>query len=192
MRTTHTTPEARDKLSKRIKDLLMKQWTIVGIPLVITTVSLLAKVEKDMDMPVPDLATQDANSHYRRLDSLAAVETRGLDDMIDLYRSNLEPIMATWGAHEADFRWLEKRVIYGLFLSDHDFLDKIERSIITISSMMPQGLHGATMWHIRGLRRLGVSVDDAERVCDIVKYLAVWCGRDATGWIRACEVDMSE
>ena len=36
----------KENVSKRLRDVLMKEWTLVGIPLVITAVASLAKAEE--------------------------------------------------------------------------------------------------------------------------------------------------
>ena len=38
----------RKKVSSRLRDVLMKEWTLVGIPLVITAVASLAKAEEGL------------------------------------------------------------------------------------------------------------------------------------------------
>ena len=40
-----TSIEEKDRLSKRLRDVLMKEWTLIGIPLVITGLASLAKAE---------------------------------------------------------------------------------------------------------------------------------------------------
>ena len=42
--------EQREKVSKRLRDVLMKAWTLVGIPLVVTAVASLAKAEEDLEL----------------------------------------------------------------------------------------------------------------------------------------------
>ena len=41
--------QEKDRISKRLRDVLMKEWTLVGIPLVITAVAVLAKAEQDAE-----------------------------------------------------------------------------------------------------------------------------------------------
>lgn len=40
----------RKRLSRQLRDVLMKEWTLVGIPLVITALAALAAVEKEEDV----------------------------------------------------------------------------------------------------------------------------------------------
>ena len=42
--------EEKEKVSKRLRDVLMKEWTLVGIPLVITAVASLAKAEEGLGL----------------------------------------------------------------------------------------------------------------------------------------------
>jgi hypothetical protein len=170
----------------------MKEWTLIGIPLTITAATALAAAEASIGIPIPGPHTQLADSHYTPLTVDAATEDRGSTALHTLYRSNLAPIMASWGAHEADFAWLEKRVIYGLFLSDYDVLSRLETQCVILSAIMCQGLEVPSMWHVRGLRRLGVGVEDAEAVCECVKMVARWCGKETAGWVRAEDVSVDE
>jgi hypothetical protein len=186
--TTHNTPESQKQLTDRMKDLTMKQWTIIGIPLSIVGLAALAAAEKEAGIPVPPLEQQRKDSYYETITVDKAIEDRGYAGMLAVYKHNLPPIMDAWGQHQADFQWLEKRYIYGLFLSDYTFLSKVETEILILSSIMCQDLPSPTMWHIRGMRRLGVSVEDTEVVCDTIKYVASWSGRDSSRWMGASEV----
>lgn len=132
----------------------------------------------------------DVDSHDRssaRIDE--ATEQRGATFIQQLYRQNLEPIFSTWGSHRADFEWLENTVIYGLFLSDHTVLSSVETELVILSAIMCQGLRGPTIWHLRGLRRLGVSAEDVEGVQCVVELVAVWVGRDTKGWPTVQDVE---
>ncbi|KAF2401605.1 hypothetical protein EJ06DRAFT_352207 [Trichodelitschia bisporula] len=133
------------QLVARIKDALMKLWTIIGIPPVISAVPHLARVS-----PSP---SETAESMYTPL-TLDAVESRGRGFMQTLYQHNLAQSTGTWGVHEPDFLWLEERVIYGLFLADHSLLGQVETSVVVLAAMMCSGLLAPAEWHVRGMRRL--------------------------------------
>ena len=146
----------------------MKTWTITGIPSVITAVTNLAKAEakirNDATTPIPSLLDQTKQSHYYPLQLDTNIERQGHNFMLDIYQHNLDPIMSTWGAHQADFEWLEKRIIYGLFLSDHTILTAVETEIVVLAAMMCQELKPPALWHVRGMRRLGVSREGVQGV----------------------------
>jgi hypothetical protein len=187
--TSHTTPKSRQLLSARLNDLMMKSWPLVGIPLVISAVSALASAEETLDIPKPEMDMQRSGSRYASLDLSQEIEARGYDFMKVLYRHNLEPIMSTWGSHQYDFEWLVKRVIYGLFLADRSILNTIETELVVVAAIMAQGLRAPSMWHLRGLRRLGIGLDAVERVCEIIRTCGEWCGKDTKDWVRAFEVE---
>jgi hypothetical protein len=189
--TFYTSSENRTSLFIRLKDMLMKQSQLIGIPLTISALAQIVKVEAELGIPIPSREEQEENSRYKNMEATAELEARGENTMRTLYRSNLDQIMSTWNAHQVDFEWLEKRIIYGLFLSDHEILDPVETEILVLASIMCQGLESPTMWHIRGLRRLGISVEDTEKVCDIVKMGARFSGKETSGWLMAKDVDIS-
>lgn len=183
-----------DALSATLKDVLMKEWTLIGIPLVISAVPHLAKATAHAyataGSDVPSRQLQETESHYSPKSTDLQTEHQGYAFMNQIYLHNLPSIMSTWGSHQIDFEWLEKRVIYGLFLSDHSILTPLEAELVTLSSIMVSGLRPPTLWHVRGLMRMGVSQEDTESVCNVVKKVAEWAGKQGTdGWIRAEEVD---
>jgi hypothetical protein len=188
----------------------MKEWTLIGIPLVISAVPHLAKatmeaheafnlqnqvkrIQSNTFSICSNKTKQDEESAYQSKNLDVETEEQGYAFMKTIYKHNLPKIMRTWGTHQADFEWLEKRIIYGLFLSDHSTLNQFEAELVTLSSIMAQGLRQPTMWHIRGLMRMGISMEDTEMVCDIVKDVAKWAGKIGTeDWIKASEVDVEK
>ena len=87
---------------------------------------------------------------------------RGTAFIQTLYAQNMTPLFSTWGSHRADFEFLERNIIYGLYLSDHEVLSEIEAEVVILTAIMCQGLKAPTIYHLRGLRRLGVSSEDVE------------------------------
>lgn len=64
--------------------------------------------------------------------------------------------------------WLSIEITYGLYLSDHTILDKVDTQLVVLSGIMIQNLALETGWHLRGTRRIGVSHDDVETIQQIV------------------------
>ncbi|KAI9678249.1 MAG: hypothetical protein M1817_006194 [Caeruleum heppii] len=156
----YQTSEERLRLSARLRELLVKEWTLVGIPLVIQALVALAKVE----------AKEDVDERHSR--------------------HNLDPILSALGAHRPAIEWLEETIIYGLFLADPTILDPIETQMVVLPAIMCQGLRGPTMWHIRGTRRLGIAKEDLEGVQSVVERVARWAAwRGVEDWIRVGEVE---
>ncbi len=190
----------------------MKEWTLVGIPLVITAVAALAKAEEGKGLkgslwstkyaPYPPFRARTlriithptTNPPFpppRRQNTQLTpqISTRGSAFLQTLYAQNLAPIFSSWGSHAPDFEWLERSIIYGLFLSDHSILNPVEAELVTLCSIMCQGLRAPTMWHLRGTRRLGVSREEVESVQGAVEAVARWAGRSTERWARVGDVE---
>ncbi|KAI9774522.1 MAG: hypothetical protein M1840_002769 [Geoglossum simile] len=174
-------PGQRKQLSLRLRGVLLKEWTLVGIPLVVGALAALARVEKAEDTDVGF----DGNDDLDR----GRVHQRGVAFLQRLYQQNLEPILETWGSHSEHFQWVEEDIIYGLFLADFSVLDSIETQLVVLPAIMCQGLRGATQWHLRGTRRLGVSMEDVEGLQLCVETIARWAGKDTEGWARVRDIE---
>ncbi|EEH38865.1 hypothetical protein PAAG_01327 [Paracoccidioides lutzii Pb01] len=171
------------RLASRFSDLLMKEWTLVGIPTVLMAVSALAKVERYVSAENTGL-----DEKRKNIDLEKDITERGTKLIKLLYKQNLEPIFDTWGSYREEFVWLEKSVIYGLFLADQSVLSKEETLLVTLPGIMCQGWPGPAMWHLRGLRRIGRSVEDVEKVQQAVEAVAVWAGKSVEGWPRVTDI----
>ena len=77
--------------------------------------------------------------------------------------------------HVAD--WTSKQITYGLYLSDHSILNDVETEITVLSGIMIQNLPRETGWHLRGTRRIGVSIEDVESLQQCVS----WCSGTVQG-----------
>ena len=64
--------------------------------------------------------------------------------------------------------WVTENIVYGLFLSDHTILDQVETEIVVLSGIMSQNLHAETSWHLRGMRRIGMTRDAVEKIHECV------------------------
>ncbi|OAX84705.1 hypothetical protein ACJ72_00926 [Emergomyces africanus] len=177
------TLEQERRIASRFSDLLMKEWTLVGIPSVLMAVSSLASVEKFVSAENTKLEPRRVN-----IDMDNSITERGTKFIQLLYKQNLEPIFDTWGSYKEEFAWLEKSVIYGLFLADQTVLSELETLLVTLPSIMCQGWPGPALWHLRGLRRLGRSLEDVERVQQAVEAVAVWSGKSIEGWPRVTDI----
>ena len=171
------------RLASRFSDLLMKEWTLVGIPTVLMAVSALAKVERYVSAENTGLDEKRKNIDFEK-----DITERGTKLIELLYKQNLQSIFDTWGSYREEFVWLEKSVIYGLFLADQSVLSKEETLLVTLPGIMCQGWPGPAMWHLRGLRRIGLSVEDVEKVQQAVEAVAVWAGKSVEGWPRVTDI----
>jgi hypothetical protein len=66
--------------------------------------------------------------------------------------------------------WTSQHITYGLYLSDQRILSDIETELTVLAGIMMQNLPRETAWHLRGTRRIGVSLEDTETVQQCVSW----------------------
>ena len=88
-------------------------------------------------------------------------------------------LFTTWGA---DFEWLTKDVVYGMFYADESVLDNLESELITYMAIACQGLATNVQNHLGGLLRMGLTVEDVEKVTECGEMVARWAGHDLKSW----------
>lgn len=55
-------------------------------------------------------------------------------------------------------------------------LDEIDTEMVVLSGIAIQNLPLETAWHLRGTRRVGVSLEDTELVQQCVSFVCQWDG----------------
>lgn len=60
--------------------------------------------------------------------------------------------------------FISYEITYGLFLSDHSILDDVETELVVLSAITMQNQPLQTAWHLRGMRRIGMSQETIEGV----------------------------
>ena len=108
--------------------------------------------------------------------------------MQKLYKGNLDPTLAAFGFNAPLVEYVNKSLIYGLFLSDHSILLELEAQLVILTCIMCAGYRSPTLWHLRGTRRLGVSEEDVEKVQKAVELVAEIAGKSTEGWPRVQDV----
>lgn len=97
------------------------------------------------------------NRDCRRADKMSVPATydRGLETINKIYGAPLlEKIFDTWGDHKEDVKFIEIFALYGLFLSDFQYLTAQETEAVVYSSISCLGLGGPGNWHLRGMGRM--------------------------------------
>lgn len=176
------TQSEKEKVSKQLRDVLMKEWTLVGIPLVVMAVASLAKAEEGLGFE------ESLSAKWQDPPPSDVLTSRGTSFLQTIYAQDVAPIFATWGSHRPDFECLEKNVIYGLYLSDHSVLSAVEAEAVILTAIMCQGLRAPTIWHLRGFRRLGVSAKEVDDIQKGVEEVAKWAGKETNQWARIEDV----
>jgi hypothetical protein len=88
---------------------------------------------------------------------------RGEKWLKTIYVGNLSTATAPFQAHK-DFDFISRQITYGFYLSDHSIIGPLDTELVTLAGIMIQNLPLETAWHLRGTRRVGVSMEDTELV----------------------------
>ena len=123
-----------------------------------------------------------------------ATAARGMALIEQVYGEETPSIFRGWGAHTADFQWLAKNVIYGMFWADESWLNRIETEIVVFSAILCQDVRNPTRRHLRALHRFGVSLEDIGQIMECVQKILHWAGKDTSEWqgIREIAPDFAE
>jgi hypothetical protein len=98
-----------------------------------------------------------ANNSPRRANdmSVPAIYDRGFETLTTIYGAPLlEKIFGAWGEHKEDVKFVEIFGVYGLFLSDFQYLTPRDTEAVVYSSIPCLGLGGPGNWHLRGMGRV--------------------------------------
>lgn len=162
-----TQPAARQALVRRLRESLVKLICIVGVCKPIESILAISKVERPEDR---DLSF--SREHWKNDEKNHAQAMRWFDK---IYARDAERTLALFDAHQ-DFRWISTEITYGLYLSDRQVLDDLDTEIVVLVGIMIQNLQLETHWHIRGTRRIGVSLEDVKKLVGCVKQVGDFMG----------------
>lgn len=161
------TSEARQALVRRLREVLVKSVSTIGVCKPIEAILGINSVERPED--------KDHSFSRKEWKSGEENRRRAEDWMTKVYSRNLEAQRAKYNDH-LDFGWLSMEITYGLYLSDRQILDDIDTELVVLSSIMIQNLPNETHWHIRGARRVGMSREDVQVVWDSIQHVAQFIG----------------
>lgn len=88
---------------------------------------------------------------------ISDIHARGTNTIHSIYGRPLlhDRIFPQWGDHTADIQFNELFTVYGLYLSDFEFLSPLETELVVFTTISCLGLGiGPALWHLRGLGRL--------------------------------------
>ncbi|EMD85480.1 hypothetical protein COCC4DRAFT_56882 [Bipolaris maydis ATCC 48331] len=161
--------EERQKLLRRMREVLFKLVIIVGVCKPLEAVfDLDAAVERDEDRVLTG-TRQDWQCDEANLQ-------RGEAWLSRLYKHNLQGVINNTFEGNKDFDWLTKNITYGLFLSDRNVLNDVETEMTVVTGIVMQNLPRESAWHMRGLRRIGVAKEDVEAIRECCELSAKFCG----------------
>jgi hypothetical protein len=156
-----STPESRQALIRRLREALVKNVSIQGVCKPLEALFSISKVERPEDKDYScSRETWQAGPENRK---------RGEKWLNTIYQSNLSTATDQFAAHK-DFDFISREITYGFYLSDHSILTPLETELVTLAGIMIQNLPLETAWHLRGTRRVGVSMEDVELVQQCVSF----------------------
>ncbi|KAH8701522.1 hypothetical protein BGW36DRAFT_458405 [Talaromyces proteolyticus] len=177
----NSTLESRQNVSRRLRTVIIKTWTLVGVPRASDGLFSLIKEEDEKD------AAQDwdRSKFFAEPDK---VLLRTQEWWSQVFGEESAIISKSYESNP-DFSWTVDFIVYGLFLADLSVLGPIENELVVLASVMGQGAQNTTRFHLRGTRRLGVSAKDAEGIQSIIETIALKQGKDSSSWPRFKEVE---
>lgn len=163
----YQTSSSRQQLVRTLREALVKLVSIVGVCKPLEAIMNIAKVERpeDRDYSFTRQAwANDSDNH-----------ARGMAWLEKIYTHNTANTLSLFDAHK-DFGWISTEITYGLYLSDRQVLDDVDTEIVVLVGIMIQNLPVETAWHIRGSRRIGISLEDVKAVTACVRKIAEFMG----------------
>ncbi|KAI9705797.1 MAG: hypothetical protein M1820_005045 [Bogoriella megaspora] len=162
-----TASESRQALIRRIRETLVKLTIIVGAPRCLEAIFKIGDIERPED--------KDYTFTREGWQCDEANHQRGLAWLDKIYKQNRTSTVSKFDAHK-DMAWTSIDITYGLFLSDRQVLDDIDTEMTVVTGIMIQNLPRESAWHLRGIRRLGVSQQDVETLQQCVGMVASFAG----------------
>ncbi|KAK0507110.1 hypothetical protein JMJ35_010568 [Cladonia borealis] len=162
----YSTSESRKGLVRRLREALVKCVSIMGICKPQGAIFSISALEREED--------KDYSCSREHWQSGPENTARGAAWLDTIYKHNRTNTMKPMESHK-DFAWITRNITYGLYLSDHSILDGVDTELVVLSGIMIQNLRHETAWHLRGLRRVGVSSEDVELVQQCIEMVAEFC-----------------
>lgn len=179
---TNDTQESRRRISRRLRAVVMKSWTLVGMPRASDGFFSLVKEE----------APEDADQSFGREEYAAdpqKANKRTMDWWRQVFGDEIANGIKKSYAMSPDFAWTTETIVYGLFLADLTVLNALENELVILASTMGQGADYTTRFHLKGLRQIGVNAEDATSVQSVIETVAQYLGKDTSSWPRTKEVE---
>jgi len=180
----NSSPESRKRVSRRLREVLGKGWTLTGIPRACDAHFSLSKVEGED----ADLTTSDREKIVGGVNGKEVALARTDEWFKNVFTGADHTRIWASTKTNADLTFTIKYTVYGLYLSDLDVFNPLENELVMVSCVLSQGGRVASLSHLKGLRMLGVNASDAEGVQRVIEIVAKWMGRNVDGWVQAGEV----
>jgi len=152
----------------------------LGVCKPLEAIMAIAKVEREKD--------RDYSFSREHWQSGPENHERGTKWLARIYAQNQTSTLDNFAAHK-DFGWISTEITYGLYLSDHTILNDIDTQMVVLAGIMIQNLPVETGWHLRGTRRVGVSMEDVEIVHQCIEMVAKFAGVKVNRVPRVADIE---
>ncbi|PBP17140.1 hypothetical protein BUE80_DR012070, partial [Diplocarpon rosae] len=175
-----STSESRQKIMRRLREALVKSISVQGVCKPLEALFSIAKLERP----------EDKDYSFSREHWQAGPENleRGEKWLKTIYQGNLSISTDPFKAHK-DFDFISRQITYGFYLSDHTIIGPVETELVVLTGIMIQNLPLETAWHLRGIRRVGVSVEDVETVQQCIELVGKYGGARMHKVPRVAEIE---
>ncbi|OCK82595.1 hypothetical protein K432DRAFT_471428 [Lepidopterella palustris CBS 459.81] len=181
--TDKDTPDARRRVSRQLREVIIKEWTLVGMPRVFAAYYSLNSKENPSDRA----------ADFERAEQRATLHPDQVSDRAQswLKQELAEDEAAVWNSLSAnpDLAWATKYIQYGYFLADTSVLNPLENEMVILAAVMGQGAAIATYAHMKSFRRIGATASQAKAFQYVVETIAKWQGKDTSSWHNVSEVE---
>ncbi|OQU95823.1 hypothetical protein CLAIMM_01990 [Cladophialophora immunda] len=165
--------EYRKRLSIRLREVIIKSWTLIGMPRgIAASYSLQAADQKDDEVGEIRRA-KIVNDAELPLQRSQAWFKEAFQDQ--------EPKIFSRFNHHTELEWTLRYIVYGYFLGDLSVFTAVENECVVLACVLPAG-GSPSLTHMKVLRQLGVSASDGDVFLDICKKVSDWAGIDSSSW----------
>ncbi|KAK4227059.1 hypothetical protein QBC38DRAFT_205613 [Podospora fimiseda] len=172
-------PDREEKLriSRRIREALVKAAAVGGVPKTINALLELKKVTPDdlLDDPKDTISPTGRRSDV--YDTPAGdILQRGQNFFEAIYGKITKRVMGQMDRSGTEDLGLVARLVYGYVLSNTSVLSPAETSFVMIAGLIPQDVNPQLKGHLRGALNGGATVDEVKAVRSVVMELCLASG----------------
>ncbi|PTD12942.1 hypothetical protein HYE67_009706 [Fusarium culmorum] len=167
---TVSTHDERLRISRRMREALLKASAVGGMPKTINALLSLKSATPEELLDEAGTGTDSASPRYKDIYDTqpAQILQRGQRFFENIYGKISRRIMGQLERSGAPDLGLLARLTYGYVLSNTDVLTPVETSFVLIASLIPQDVNPQLKGHLRGALNGGASEDEVRAVRDVV------------------------
>ncbi|KAK3997638.1 hypothetical protein QBC44DRAFT_315274 [Cladorrhinum sp. PSN332] len=165
------------RISRRIREALVKAAAVGGVPKTINALLELKKVTPYDLLDDPNDSSSPTGRRHDVYDSPATdILQRGQSFFEAIYGKITKRVMGQMDRSGTEDLGLVARLVYGYVLSNTSVLSPAETSFVMIAGLIPQDVNPQLKGHLRGALNGGATVDEVKAVRSVVMELCLASG----------------